>query len=128
MKNYGVKNQLYARYQKNMLESLIYKERVYSGLRYISGIDPFQGIHVVIESGYLGASFILASGKIHLCTQPLCLSVLFLIRLFLSGVCPPLNTCFELGAVQTAEGAACQSVSFLSRISRGRGNQVIEDS
>lgn len=90
---------------------------MFTRVRYVSGIDPFQGIHVVIELGYLGANFILASGKIHLCAQSLCLSVLFLIHLFLSGVCPPLNTCFELGAVQTAEGAACQSVFFLG--SRG---------
>jgi len=101
VKNYGVKNQPYARYQKNMLESLIYKECVYSGVRYVSGIDPFQGIHVVIELGYLGANFILATGKIYLCAQSLRPSVLFLIHLFLGGVCPPLNTCFELGALQT---------------------------
>ena len=123
VKNYGVKNQLYARYHRNMLESLIYKERVYSGVRYISEIDPFQGIHVVIELGYLGANFTLASGKIYLHAQSLQASVLLLIHLFLSGVCPPLNTCFELGAMQTAEGAACQSMSFVFRISRGRGNQ-----
>ena len=121
MKNYGVKNQLYARYQKNMLESLIYKECVYSGVRYISGIDPFQGIHIVIELGYLGANFILASGKICLCAQSLRLSVLFLIHLFLSGVCPPLNICFELGAMQTLRVQLANQCPFSLGSQRAEG-------
>lgn len=49
MTRYGAKSQLYAKHQKKMFKVLIYKDLILSEVRKVSGIDPFQGVCIVMQ-------------------------------------------------------------------------------
>lgn len=74
VKSYDAQNQLYARHQNKMLESLICEELIFSRVRKVCGIDPIHGIHAVMELGYFDPNFILAGSEtlVYLVTSFIC--------------------------------------------------------
>lgn len=89
MKVYGVKNQLYAKHQKKDVgRPKFMKNSFFSRVRNISGIDPLQGIHVVMELGYYDPDFIFSGSKIlvYIVTSSV---HSFTYTSFHSVVCPP---------------------------------------